>query len=60
MSRIEWGARDGAWLLVEHGHDQRQAVGRLFEDAGLAEVQAFDDLAGVPRIVAGRLTPGSR
>lgn len=44
----------GGWLLVEHGHDQSDAVQRLFADAGLADITSTRDLAGVPRVVAGR------
>lgn len=39
----------GAWLLVEHGHDQAEAVQRLFSDAGFAAPETRADLAGLPR-----------
>ena len=39
---------------VEHGYDQSDAVQALFRDAGFAEVTALRDLAGIPRVVAGR------
>ena len=39
----------GAWLLVEHGHDQAAAVQRLFSDAGFATPAMHPDLAGLPR-----------
>ncbi len=52
------GARErlspGGWLVVEHGHDQSDAVRALFHDAGFADVTALRDLAGIPRVVAGR------
>lgn len=41
-------------LIVEHGYDQSEAVRALFADAGLAEVVAARDLAGIPRVVSGR------
>ncbi|MGE5088101.1 MAG: peptide chain release factor N(5)-glutamine methyltransferase [Candidatus Levyibacteriota bacterium] len=44
----------GGWLAVEHGHDQSSAVQRLFADAGFAEITSARDLAGIPRVVAGR------
>jgi release factor glutamine methyltransferase len=44
----------GGWLVVEHGYDQSQAVQRLFAGAGFGNVVALRDLAGVPRVVAGR------
>lgn len=48
--------RPGGWLLVEHGHDQAGPVRRLLQIAGFGEVLASRDLAGVPRVAAGRLT----
>jgi release factor glutamine methyltransferase len=43
----------GGWLVVEHGHDQSEAVRELFRVAGFSEVSASRDLAGIPRVVAG-------
>jgi release factor glutamine methyltransferase len=55
---IVGGARerlvDGGWLVVEHGHDQSEAVQDLFRAAGLAAVATARDLAGIRRVVAGR------
>jgi release factor glutamine methyltransferase len=44
----------GGWLAVEHGHDQSDAVRALFEDAGFEAIAVRRDLAGIPRVVAGR------
>jgi len=44
----------GGTLVVEHGYDQQDAVRALFVAAGLVEVVAARDLAGIPRVVAGR------
>lgn len=44
----------GGWLLLEHGHDQADAVGALFRDAGFADVGAARDLAGILRVSYGR------
>ena len=41
-------------LVVEHGYDQSDAVQRLFADAGLEGIVRARDLAGIPRVVAGR------
>lgn len=49
--------RPGGWLLVEHGYDQQTAVRELFDVAGFVEIAAYADLAGVPRVVAGRFAP---
>jgi release factor glutamine methyltransferase len=46
--------RAGGWLAVELGRGQAPAVQALFRDAGLVDVQARPDLAGIPRVVAGR------
>ena len=39
----------GAWLLLEHGHDQAEAVHALLADQGFEEPQTRLDLAGMPR-----------
>ena len=46
----------GGTLAVEHGYDQSDAVRALFADAGFAGIEARRDLAGIPRVVAGRTT----
>jgi release factor glutamine methyltransferase len=52
------GARErlvpGGTLAVEHGHDQSAAVQALFADAGFDGIVLARDLAGIPRVVAGR------
>jgi len=45
--------RDG-WLLVEHGYDQADAVGALFEAAGFTDIALLRDLGGQPRVTLGR------
>lgn len=44
----------GAWLMLEHGHDQAGRVGGLLEQAGFASVQSRRDLAGIERCTGGR------
>ncbi len=44
---------DGGWLLLEHGHDQADAVCALLSARGFAEVQSRDDLAGIARCSGG-------
>lgn len=44
----------GAWLLLEHGIGQDDAVRRLLEQAGLEAVQTWPDLAGIPRVTGGK------
>ncbi len=47
----------GGWLAVEHGHDQGEAVRRLFAAAGFVDVGTHRDLAGIERVCAGRFDP---
>lgn len=46
----------GAWLLLEHGHDQAEAVRAMLADAGLVQAQTRADLAGLPRC-SGAMRP---
>jgi release factor glutamine methyltransferase len=59
IRRIVAGAPDhleaGGWLLMEHGHDQADAVRSLLARAGFAAVQSRTDFAGVQRCSGGRL-----
>ena len=45
----------GGWLLLEHGHDQSDAVQALLRAAGFVRVQTRNDLAGIPRCSGGKL-----
>ena len=45
----------GAWLLLEHGYDQAEAVRALLEDAGFLGVQSWHDIAGIERVSGGHL-----
>ena len=47
-------AETGAWLLLEHGHDQAEAVQALLRGAALEAVDTRLDLAGRPRCTGGR------
>ena len=44
----------GAWLLLEHGWDQADAVQTLLQGHGFAQVQTRNDLAGVGRCTGGQ------
>jgi release factor glutamine methyltransferase len=44
----------GAWLLLEHGHDQAGAVQALFQQHGFELAQTRPDLAGMPRFTGAR------
>lgn len=44
----------GGWLLLEHGHDQADAVAGLMRAAGFVDVTVRRDLAGLERLCGGR------
>lgn len=48
----------GGWLLLEHGHDQHDAVSALMTAAGYTQVSARFDLAGHARCTGGQTLPG--
>jgi release factor glutamine methyltransferase len=47
--------RPGGWLVLEHGHDQGDAVSALLRRHGLGDVACRADLAGLPRCSAARV-----
>jgi release factor glutamine methyltransferase len=44
----------GGWLLLEHGHDQAEAVRELLSTRGFEAVNSRQDLAGIARCSGGR------
>jgi len=46
--------KSGGWLLLEHGHDQAEAVRALLTQAGWQNVQSRRDLAGIERCTGGQ------
>ncbi len=48
--------RPGAWLLLEHGSDQGEAVAAMLQTAGMQEVSKRNDLAGHWRCTGARAT----
>ena len=58
LRRIVSGSRPrlapGAWLLLEHGHDQAAALQALLLQAGYEAPQTRPDLAGLPRCTGAR------
>lgn len=61
IERIVTGAqgflREDGRLMIEHGHDQAQAVREILERNGFQGVTAARDLAGIARIAMGRMRP---
>lgn len=45
------------WLLLEHGHDQAQAVAVLLAAAGFADPVSIPDLAGIARVAGAKMKP---
>jgi release factor glutamine methyltransferase len=48
--------KSGGWLLLEHGHDQAEAVRALLQEAGWKNVQSRQDLAGIARCTGAQKT----
>lgn len=46
--------RPGAWLLLEHGFDQAQAVQEMLGNQGFVAVQSRPDLSGILRCSGGQ------
>ena len=46
--------RPNGWLVLEHGHDQGDAVRELMAAAGLVDTETQLDLAGLDRVSLGR------
>jgi release factor glutamine methyltransferase len=46
--------KPGGWLLLEHGHDQAQAVRALLAAAGFTQTGSRRDLAGTERCSGGK------
>jgi release factor glutamine methyltransferase len=44
----------GGWLIIEHGYDQQQLVYDCFKQGGFGDIVQLTDLAGQPRVTAGR------
>lgn len=44
----------GGQLMVEHGYDQEALVRAEFEQAGFSNITCYKDIAGIPRVTAGR------
>jgi release factor glutamine methyltransferase len=42
-----------AWLLLEHGYDQAEAVRNIFQKNGYAEIFSEKDIAGIERVSGG-------
>lgn len=49
----------GAWLALEHGHDQAAAVQRMLRDHGFEQPQTRADLAGMARCTGARWPGGT-
>lgn len=45
---------DGGWLLLEHGHDQAEAVRDMLRISNFESIETRADLAGRPRCSGGR------
>jgi len=48
--------RPGGMLLLEHGHDQSDAVQALLRESGIRHPQSWADLSGILRVSGGELS----
>ncbi len=48
------------WLMFEIGYDQGEAVSEMMKSAGYIEVRVIKDLAGLDRVVIGKLAQEER
>jgi release factor glutamine methyltransferase len=46
--------KPGAWLLLEHGYNQAEAVCQILKQKGYTDVQSRNDLAGIVRCSGGQ------
>lgn len=46
---------NSGWLLVEHGYNQGERVAHFFEQQGYIQITSHRDLAGLPRVTAGKI-----
>ena len=44
----------GGWLMIEHHHDQSDAVLEMMNKSGLKDVESETDLQGIRRFALGR------
>jgi release factor glutamine methyltransferase len=42
--------QQGAWLLIEHGFEQKHAVVKILADAGYKNIECVQDLAKLDRL----------
>lgn len=48
--------RPGGTLLLEHGHDQAEAVRHLLQQNGIDAPRSWHDLSGIPRVSGGNVS----
>lgn len=47
---------EDGWLMLEHGHDQGEAVRALLQHRGFASIATLRDLAGIERVTVAQRT----
>lgn len=53
-SRAAVFLENDAWLLLEHGYDQAQAVRAILQANGFVEISSAQDIAGIERVSVGK------
>jgi release factor glutamine methyltransferase len=54
---LRWGEealRPGGWVVLEHADGQESRIAELLRAHGLEGIESQPDLAGRPRVIAGR------
>lgn len=54
ISQAPHNLHPGAWLLLEHGYNQGDAVAELFANAGYQQIDGYRDLGAQVRVTAGK------
>ena len=49
--------KEGGYLLIEHGFEQKPRVQAIFESFDYANIQTHSDLSGNPRVTVGQWHP---
>lgn len=49
--------KPGGWLVLEAGHDQKEAILSFFYESGYVQTDTFNDLNEVPRFIYGKKAP---
>lgn len=55
VSQSQYYLREKGSLFFEIGHDQGESVSKIMEQAGFSQIRVIKDLAGLDRVVCGKI-----